>query len=78
MRVCKAAYTIVLKYAGITAVLTLFMIASILVPRAENQFFSRVPIFNSSWLTLMTTEIPVWHDHDVRTVWQVAYNLKGL
>ncbi len=34
MRVCRAAYTILLKYAGIAAVHTLFMITNISVPRA--------------------------------------------
>ncbi len=34
MWVCRAAYTILLKYAGIAAVHILFMIANISVPRA--------------------------------------------
>ncbi len=34
MWVCRAAYTILIKYAGIGAVHILFMIANILVPRA--------------------------------------------
>ncbi len=59
MWVCRAAYTILLKYAGIAAVHILFMIANISVPRAM-QFavtgrvrtsFLRAPVFNSSWLS---------------------------
>ncbi len=66
MRVCRAAYTIILKYAGIAAVHILFMIANISVPRAAQlpvteriwvdnvklrTIFLARTVFNVSWLS---------------------------
>ncbi len=90
MWVCRAAYTILLKYAGIAAIHILFiMIANSSVPRAM-QFvvtgrvrtsFLRAPVFNSSWLsyslTLVTTEIPQC-DMIIMFVQSDKYNPKGL
>ncbi len=89
MWVCRAAYTILLKYAGIAAIHILFMIANSSVPRAmqfvvtgrvRTSFLART-CFNSSWLsyslTLMTTEIPQC-DMIIMFVQSDKYNPKGL
>ncbi len=67
MWVCRATYTILLKYAGIAAVHILFMIANISVPRATQlpvighalldnvkHVFLHAPVFN---LTVVQSDI---------------------
>ncbi len=68
--VCRAAFTILLKYAGIAAIHILFMIANMSVPRAmqfavtervwvdnvnSRQVSLRAPVFNSSCLSYSLT-----------------------
>ncbi len=84
MWVCRAAYTILLKYAGIAAVHILFMIANISVRcvmqfsvtgRVRTSFLARTCFYLI--LTVVQSDINdnwdpiVWHDHHVRTVWRV-------
>ncbi len=78
---CRAAYTILLKYAGIATVHILFMIANISVPRAtqlpatEHVLLDNVKL--RTRLTLMITEIPQC-DMIIMSVQSEKYKLKRL